>query len=404
MVDAHAQSLPKANPNPDQINNNINNNNNKRKKGLISIRELIKLIKVLIKRLCYRRKTSSLDDSIDDNFEAIDISQRNCDVQKNNQQDQDLGDKGRGNMYGASTCRHSSVDGLTQQDHPAGLYKQRNFDKCFPSPLSRTTSQTRSKSRRDSHDDQNGSSSETLPRSTSRKGPVPILFSESLSRNASRKSGPIPIVHSGPLSRNASRRGPTPIFFSNSTGTVIKPPAVEGTLECTLEELCFGCKKKIKITRDVITDNGQLIEEDDLLSINVKPGWKKGTKITFEGMGHESLGNQFGDVNIVIAEKKHPLFTREGDDLELAVEIPLVKALTGCTISIPLLGGEKMSLTIDDLVKPGDKKVIPGQGMPYSKEQGKRGDLKVLFLIEFPTELTEEKRREIVSILADAVE
>jgi hypothetical protein len=43
-------------------------------------------------------------------------------------------------------------------------------------------------------------------------------------------------------------------MFSNSMGKM-KPPAIERPLECTLEELCYGCMKKIEITRDVIITN-----------------------------------------------------------------------------------------------------------------------------------------------------
>lgn len=57
------------------------------------------------------------------------------------------------------------------------------------------------------------------------------------------------------LSRDTSRRGATPIIFSQSAARR-KPPPVEMKLECTLEELCQGCFKKIKITRDVITNTG----------------------------------------------------------------------------------------------------------------------------------------------------
>lgn len=139
-----------------------------------------------------------------------------------------------------------------------------------------------------------------------------------------------------------------------------------------------------------------------MLTIQVKPGWKKGTKVTFEGMGNERPGIPPADITFVIAEKRHPLFRREGDDLEMGVEIPLVKALTGCEISIPLLGGETMNLMIDDIIHPGYEKIIQGQGMPNPKEQGKRGNLKVVFLVEFPTELTDEQRSDILSILEDS--
>lgn len=57
------------------------------------------------------------------------------------------------------------------------------------------------------------------------------------------------------FSRSASRKSSTPIMFSSSTG-LVKPPPTEKTLECTLDELCFGCVKKMKVTRDAMTDNG----------------------------------------------------------------------------------------------------------------------------------------------------
>ena len=139
--------------------------------------------------------------------------------------------------------------------------------------------------------------------------------------------------------------------------------------------------------------------EEEMLTIKVKPGWTKGTKITFEGSGNEETGTYPADIIFVIVEKKHSLFRREGDDLEMTVEVPLVKALTGCTLSVPLLGGEKMSLKIDDIIEPGYEKVIAGQGMPKPKEHGNRGNLVVKFQVQFPTELTDDQRARAFSIL-----
>lgn len=144
------------------------------------------------------------------------------------------------------------------------------------------------------------------------------------------------------------------------------------------------------------------IQEEEILMIEVKPGWKKRTKITFEGMGNERPGTCPADITFVIAEKKHPLFRREGDDLKIIIEIPLFKALTGCEISIPLLGGENMPLMMDDIIYPGYEKIIQGEGMPITKQHGKRGNLKVTFLVDFPTELTDEQRSDILSILEDS--
>ncbi|XP_008783328.1 dnaJ protein homolog 1-like [Phoenix dactylifera] len=173
-----------------------------------------------------------------------------------------------------------------------------------------------------------------------------------------------------------------------------KPPPVEHKLECTLEELFRGCKKEIRFTRDVPTKNGLIVQKEERHTIKVKPGWKKGTKITFEGMGD--------DVVVLISEREHPIFKRVGNDLVLKVEVPLVNALTGWTFSFPLLSGEKMSCSFhDEIIYPGYVKVLKGQGMPLAHEEGVRGDLRVKFHIIFPAKLSDEQRSSIVELLND---
>lgn len=133
----------------------------------------------------------------------------------------------------------------------------------------------------------------------------------------------------------------------------------------------------------------------------MRPGWRKGTTITFEEKGDERPGHLPADIVFMITEKRHPMFKREGDDLVLGVRVPLVDSLTGCTISVPLLGGEKMELSFDEVLYPGYEKIIQGQGMPKSKEEGMRGDLQLKFLVEFPTELSNEQRSEVLGILSE---
>ncbi|CAN1240464.1 DnaJ homolog subfamily B member 13 [Linum grandiflorum] len=273
---------------------------------------------------------------------------------------------------------------------PNGFFKQKtkeDFLRTITSPLSRITSKrSPSPSPTPSTLSRNNTTNTNTSTSTNKAA-------SSLTRDVSQRSNAV-------FSRNPSERSTTPIMFSNSTGRKVKPPPVQKNLDCTLEELFYGCTKKVKVTRDVLTDR-QIVQEEEILSIEVKPGWRKGTKITFEGMGNERPGAEPADVTFVIAEKRHSLFRREGDDLEIAVEIPLVQALTGCDISIPLMSetGETMNLMIQDVIYPGYKKVIPGQGMPKSKHINMRGNLKVTFLVEFPDELTEEQRSQVVSIL-----
>ncbi|KAG8378248.1 hypothetical protein BUALT_Bualt08G0117900 [Buddleja alternifolia] len=260
-----------------------------------------------------------------------------------------------------------------------------------------------------------GSPINTSPSRNRRQGPSPLSRSTSrlsqagmtptraaLLRTMSHKNGFD--AGSGALPRSLSRTT-SRIVYSNSHG-IIKPPAMEQQLDCTLEELCFGCVKKVKITRETITDDGEILEVDEVLTIKVKPGWRKGTKIMFEGKRNEiTPGADPADVIFTVAEEDHPLFIREGDDLELEMEIPLVEALTGCNISVPLLRGQEMSLTIDDdIIYPGYRKIIEGQGMPKQNEPGIRADLIITFLVKFPEELTEEQRHNAVHILENILE
>lgn len=139
-----------------------------------------------------------------------------------------------------------------------------------------------------------------------------------------------------------------------------------------------------------------------MVTIKVEPGWRKGTKITFEGKGNQMPGTERGDLILVIAEKEHTLFKREEDDLQLGVEILLVDALTGCALLLPLLGGETTRLAIEDIVHPGYEMAIEGEGMPKQHEPGARGNLIVNISVKFPEALTDEQRSTAAGILQQA--
>ncbi|RRT40440.1 hypothetical protein B296_00038890 [Ensete ventricosum] len=195
-----------------------------------------------------------------------------------------------------------------------------------------------------------------------------------------------------------------PAFSSFSGPVKTKPPPVERKLECTLEELCRGCKKEIKFTRNVITNKGYglIVRKEETQTVRVKPGWKKGTKIMFEGMGDERPGCLPADAIFTISEKEHPVFKRKGNDLVMKVEVPLVNALAGWFFSFRLLTGEKTSCSFqDEIIYPGYEKVIKGQGMPLAHDKGVRGDLRIKFHIVFPTQLSDEQLSGIKELLKD---
>ncbi|XP_044471135.1 dnaJ homolog subfamily B member 1-like [Mangifera indica] len=183
------------------------------------------------------------------------------------------------------------------------------------------------------------------------------------------------------------------IFRSYNEGTAPrKPPPVESKLPCTLEELYSGSTRKMKISRTVVDANGHQTQESEIVTIDVKPGWKKGTKITFPDKGNEQPGQLPADLVFVIDEKPHNLYRRDSNDLIVNQKVTLAEALGGTSVSLTTLDGRNLSIDVTDIISPGYELVVPKEGMPIAKDQGNRGDLRIIFDVKFPTRLTQEQR------------
>lgn len=165
-------------------------------------------------------------------------------------------------------------------------------------------------------------------------------------------------------------------------------PAIEYDLGVTLEEIYKGCTKKMKISRRVMKPDGTIGPDEKLLTINVKPGWKAGTKITFQKEGDHSRNKTPADVVFIIRDKPHSTFKREGSDIKYTAKISLKQALCGCRIDVPTLTGDRIPLNLTDIVTPTTVRKFAGYGLPHHKDNTMKGDLVVHFDIKFPDSLT----------------
>ncbi|KAG9455749.1 hypothetical protein H6P81_000257 [Aristolochia fimbriata] len=194
---------------------------------------------------------------------------------------------------------------------------------------------------------------------------------------------------------------PTESFFRTSNGDTgpRKAPPVENRLPCSLEELYSGSKRKMKISRNVTDAYGRTTTVEEILTIDIKPGWKKGTKITFPEKGHEQPNIIPADLIFVIDEKPHAIYKRDGNDLVVHRRVSLLDALTGTTIELTSLDGRNLTIPIADVIKPGYELVVSKEGMPIAKEPGKKGNLRVKFDVKFPSRLTAEQKSGLKRIL-----
>ncbi|GAB4860698.1 hypothetical protein Ancab_035860 [Ancistrocladus abbreviatus] len=190
--------------------------------------------------------------------------------------------------------------------------------------------------------------------------------------------------------------------YAGTTGTTAPPkkaPPVENTLPCNLDDLYKGVKKKMKISRTIMDASGKVRVVEEILTIEVKPGWKKGTKITFPEKGNQEPGVIPADIIFVIDEKPHAVFKRDGNDLVVDQEITLLEALTGKTLDVTSLDGRSITIQLTDIIKPGSEVVVPNEGMPISKEPLRKGNLRIKFEVKYPSRITEEQKADLRRVL-----
>ena len=176
-----------------------------------------------------------------------------------------------------------------------------------------------------------------------------------------------------------------------------RPTIITKKIKCTLEELYNGRIKKIKISRKIQDNSGVVRTETNILEINIKPGWKSGTRISFRGAGDILNNKPKQDVQFIIEEKPHPVFNRKGDDLRIIINLNLKEALCGTEKEITTLDGKKLKFAIKNIISPGMTKVYNGEGMPT--KYGNRGNLIIKFKILFPTELSDKQKQIIGNCL-----
>lgn len=177
-------------------------------------------------------------------------------------------------------------------------------------------------------------------------------------------------------------------------------PPIEYELFISLEEIYTGCVKKMKINKKIEKPDGSVIREDKFLTINVKPGWKSGTKVTFSNEGDQIRNRKPADIVFIIRDKPHSVFRREGSDIIYTARISLKEALCGCNVNVPTMTKEIIPLYYtNEIITPQTVKRLQGRGLPYPKEPSRTGDLVVNFDIQFPQKISDNGKNALRNLL-----
>ena len=126
----------------------------------------------------------------------------------------------------------------------------------------------------------------------------------------------------------------------------------------------------------------------ETITVKIPPGIEEGKKIRLRGQGAPSpVGGPRGDIIIVVKVKKHPSFTRRGNDLEVRVPITLTEAAEGGSVDVPTPKGT-ISLKVPPCTSSGTKLRIKGHGVAGKKGVG---DLYAEVMIVLPEKLSTEQ-------------
>lgn len=125
--------------------------------------------------------------------------------------------------------------------------------------------------------------------------------------------------------------------------------------------------------------------------VNIPAGVKEGSRIRVPGKGEAGArGGPPGDLYVITHVDPSPVFKRKGDNLEVEVPLTIPEALLGAEVRVPTLDGSK-TLRVKPGTHHGELQRLRGEG-PSKLGSKSRGDIHYRFMLEVPSELSDEQR------------
>lgn len=124
------------------------------------------------------------------------------------------------------------------------------------------------------------------------------------------------------------------------------------------------------------------------MEIPIERGLASGDKVVLKGEANQMPGEEPGDIVVFLVEQTpddYP-FKRMGDDLLIKRTLSLTEALIGFKFSVEHMDGRTLVISSQhgDIIRPGSRKVVLGEGMPIKGMPTERGRLIVEFEVDFP--------------------
>jgi curved DNA-binding protein len=159
---------------------------------------------------------------------------------------------------------------------------------------------------------------------------------------------------------------------------------IEHAVELTLEEAYHGATRRVSIK-----EGGHARSVD----VRIPVGVKDGSRVRAAGEGAAGAnGGSAGDLYLRVQLKPHPVFERNGSDLQTKVGVPVTTAVLGGEAQVPTVTGS-VRLKIPEGTQNGQVFRLKGHGMPQVGKPDDRGDLYASVEVQLPRALSKEQRQ-----------
>ncbi len=137
-----------------------------------------------------------------------------------------------------------------------------------------------------------------------------------------------------------------------------------------------------------------IVQKEHEVEITFDKGLMHGMELVYGGLGsappHGDGVN--GDLYVIVYEKKDDRFERNGADLYMKIDVPVIDAILGGQIKVDTIGGKTLTSTLKQGTEDGTKLLFKGYGMPIYGTNN-YGNLICVVHVTMPKSLNKEEKK-----------
>ncbi len=159
-------------------------------------------------------------------------------------------------------------------------------------------------------------------------------------------------------------------------------------------EACHGSGREVREPCPTCRGAG-LVRIQAERVVHVPAGVEEGQRLRVAGEGDAGPdGGPPGDLYVHVRESPHPVFVRQGRDLESSLRVGLAEAALGAKKRVKTLEGEE-EVRVPPASQPGQVILLKGRGLPGLRGHG-RGDIRLVVRVTVPERLSGEAREALL--------